>query len=291
MLTAYVAQASLVTFYLLALLTIRFNRPAAFQNTPWIFRIMQATQHSTSNFLNASFLFSVGTEKRREKVVVLRELHRAIIYTRELSKQAIADHVSTAFTVYSVNEGARLTFSIAMLLASMIQFSQLLRGTAAMTYTAATVSMLMTFNSLLPVVVLQLAASNILRRLHGRAVLWAFVAITTSTVLGLSFKTSYSLYARPMFQPGKYSYRIDAQLLWERMCYDSTANDYLIIFAWSAGWAITLSIDGYVLTFVAMRIWHRSKSLSWLTRLSRILWWTGPVLAWCTMWSFIGWFI
>jgi hypothetical protein len=42
----------------------------------------------------------VGTEKRREKVVALRELQRAIIYTRELSKQAIEDHVSTAFTVY-----------------------------------------------------------------------------------------------------------------------------------------------------------------------------------------------
>jgi hypothetical protein len=51
----------------------------------------------------------VGTEKRREKVVVLRELQRAIIYTRELSKQAIEGHVSTAFIVYSVNEGARLT--------------------------------------------------------------------------------------------------------------------------------------------------------------------------------------
>jgi hypothetical protein len=48
-------------------------------------------------------------EKRREKVVVLRELQRGIIYTRELSKQAIEGHVSTAFIVYSVNEGARLT--------------------------------------------------------------------------------------------------------------------------------------------------------------------------------------
>jgi hypothetical protein len=54
-------------------------------------------------------LSGVGTEKRREKVVVWRELQRAIIYTRELSKQAIEDNVSTAFTVYSVNEGARLT--------------------------------------------------------------------------------------------------------------------------------------------------------------------------------------
>jgi hypothetical protein len=39
----------------------------------------------------------------------LKELQRAIIYTRELSKQAIENHVSKAFTVYSVNEGARLT--------------------------------------------------------------------------------------------------------------------------------------------------------------------------------------
>jgi hypothetical protein len=55
-----------------------------------------------------SFLY-VGTEKRGEKVVVLRELQRAIIYTNELSKQAIEGHVNTAFTVYSMNEGARLT--------------------------------------------------------------------------------------------------------------------------------------------------------------------------------------
>jgi hypothetical protein len=54
----------------------------------------------------------VGTEKRREKVVVLRELQRAIIYTRELSKQAIEDHVSTAFIAYLVDEGARLTIYI-----------------------------------------------------------------------------------------------------------------------------------------------------------------------------------
>jgi hypothetical protein len=51
----------------------------------------------------------VGREKRREKVVVLRELQRGIIYTRELSKPAIEGHVSTALIVYSVYEGARLT--------------------------------------------------------------------------------------------------------------------------------------------------------------------------------------
>ena len=45
----------------------------------------------------------------KEKVVVLRELHRVIIYTSTLSKQAIEGHVSTAFIVYLVSEGARLT--------------------------------------------------------------------------------------------------------------------------------------------------------------------------------------
>jgi hypothetical protein len=54
---------------------------------------------------------SVGCRMRREKVVVLSEVRRAIIYTRELSKQAIEGHVNTAFTVYSVKEGARLTSS------------------------------------------------------------------------------------------------------------------------------------------------------------------------------------
>jgi hypothetical protein len=42
----------------------------------------------------------VGTEKRREKVIVLRELQRAIIYTTKLSMHVTEGHVSTAFIVY-----------------------------------------------------------------------------------------------------------------------------------------------------------------------------------------------
>jgi hypothetical protein len=48
-------------------------------------------------------------EEMKEKVVVLRELQRAIMYTNELSKQAMEGHVSRAFTVYSVHDDARLT--------------------------------------------------------------------------------------------------------------------------------------------------------------------------------------
>jgi hypothetical protein len=67
---------------------------------------VRANNFETPNNLRmcvTNYILSVGTEKRREKVVVLRELQRAIIYTRELSKQVTEGHVSRAFTVYSVN--------------------------------------------------------------------------------------------------------------------------------------------------------------------------------------------
>ena len=45
----------------------------------------------------------------KEKVVVLRGLQRAIMYTSTLNKKTIKGHVSTAFIAYLVSEGARLT--------------------------------------------------------------------------------------------------------------------------------------------------------------------------------------
>jgi hypothetical protein len=39
----------------------------------------------------------------------LKELHRAIIYTTEMSKQVTKSHVRMQFIVYHANEGARLT--------------------------------------------------------------------------------------------------------------------------------------------------------------------------------------
>jgi hypothetical protein len=55
-------------------------------------------------------------EGMKEKVVVLRELHRAIIYTIEMSKQVTDGHVSTVFIAYQVSEGARLTSNITKML-------------------------------------------------------------------------------------------------------------------------------------------------------------------------------
>jgi hypothetical protein len=41
--------------------------------------------------------------KREKKVVVLMELHRAIIYTSEMSKQMTKSHMSDAVHMYPVN--------------------------------------------------------------------------------------------------------------------------------------------------------------------------------------------
>ena len=46
---------------------------------------------------------TVWTCRRRQKVVVLRELHRAIIYTTEMSKQVTKSHVRDAVHMYPVN--------------------------------------------------------------------------------------------------------------------------------------------------------------------------------------------
>ena len=44
-----------------------------------------------------------GQTSREKKVVVLSELHRAIIYTTEMSKQVTNSHVRDAVHMYPVN--------------------------------------------------------------------------------------------------------------------------------------------------------------------------------------------
>jgi hypothetical protein len=45
----------------------------------------------------------VNSSERKQKVVVLRELHRAIIYTSEMSKQIKKGHMSDVVHMYLVN--------------------------------------------------------------------------------------------------------------------------------------------------------------------------------------------
>jgi hypothetical protein len=45
----------------------------------------------------------VNSSERKQKVVVLRKLHRAIIYTTKMSKQVTKGHVREAVHMYLVN--------------------------------------------------------------------------------------------------------------------------------------------------------------------------------------------
>jgi hypothetical protein len=47
--------------------------------------------------------------RKRQKVVVLRELQRTSIYTTKMSKQVTRSHVRDAVHMYLVNWGAMLT--------------------------------------------------------------------------------------------------------------------------------------------------------------------------------------
>jgi len=49
--------------------------------------------HQTKHFLELHVGFETGQTSREKKVVVLRELHRAIIYTTKMSKQVTKSHV------------------------------------------------------------------------------------------------------------------------------------------------------------------------------------------------------
>jgi hypothetical protein len=45
----------------------------------------------------------VNSSRRKQKVVVLMELHGAIIYTTKMSKRVTKSHVGYAVHLYSVN--------------------------------------------------------------------------------------------------------------------------------------------------------------------------------------------
>jgi hypothetical protein len=45
----------------------------------------------------------VNSSERKQKVVVLRELHRATLYTTKMSKQVTKGHVRGAVHMYLVN--------------------------------------------------------------------------------------------------------------------------------------------------------------------------------------------
>lgn len=175
---------------------------------------------------------------------------------------------------------ASFVFSIAMLCASLVELGSKFRYEPPRPSTGALL-VLMPFASVLPVALLQLSASNMLRRNQGRVLLWVLMAALMSAILQLTTKPWYTisnLEGRKMEEK------------WERICSDMNSVAKTLWFAVAVGIFVLLGTVIYVLIFVVMYFQH-PVLVSWHKRISQPLWWLGLILGFVGMWCCIGWLV
>jgi heme/copper-type cytochrome/quinol oxidase subunit 2 len=226
MLAAYVIQAILMTFYIPALLIVRFDwRRYPKRATSAATRTLSAVKHSTVSFMNAS-----------------------------------------------------LVFGIAMLSASLISLAR--RETP--TSSAVALMVLMPFNSILPVALLQFAASDMLRRSRGMLLSWALITGLMIAVLAMT-----RLLVTKTSEEDDQNYK---QLDWQSHCMDQ--HDLIPFLGFSQVFSILLILGtgGFVVASYIRSLQNRP-SASWMIRLVGGLWWTAVVAAFLAMWLCLGWFI
>jgi hypothetical protein len=168
---------------------------------------------------------------------------------------------------------ASIVFSIAMLSASLVSFAKrdhLTRSTFA-------ILLLMPFGSVLPVTLLQLAASNMLRRHRGRLLLWILMTALMVTLL----VTALLQNIRNIPTEDKASKQVN----WETHCLGEGNVMNLFWFTLSLAGLLILGIGCFVVgSFIAIL---RRQSASWPRR----VWWITLVTAFLTMWLCLIWFI
>jgi hypothetical protein len=230
MLVTYFVQATLITLYIPILIAIRFDLiPQKWHKIGPIRKALLAVQHSTSVFLNASFLFS-----------------------------------------------------IAMLFAALVSLATLESHPKDFTLTAWLLSILMSFTSVLPVALLQLTASGMLRRVRGRILLWSLVAVLIAAVLSMS-----GIISR---RTDIWNSRDSVQIRFEHFCINIVLLYITLLWTLFMYGLLCLCIGVYVCISVVYT--RRGKAIPvWCTKLSLPLWWTGVVMAFCTMWSCLVWLV
>lgn len=175
---------------------------------------------------------------------------------------------------------ASFVFSIAMLCASLIELASKFRYEPPRPSTGALL-VLMPFASVLPVALLQLSASNMLRRNQGRVLLWVLMAALMSAILQLTTKPWYT---------SSYIEGRKMEEKWERICSDMNSVAKTLWFAVAVGIFVLLGTVIYVLIFVVMYFQH-PVLVSWHKRISQPLWWLGLILGFVGMWCCIGWLV
>jgi hypothetical protein len=168
---------------------------------------------------------------------------------------------------------ASIVFSIAMLSASLVSFA----NPDDLKISTFAVMLLMPFGSVLPVTLLQLAASNMLRRHRGRLLLWILMTALMVTLLVTA------LLRNILNIPTED--KASKQVSWETHCLGEGNVMNLVWFTLSLAGLLILGIGCFVVgSFIASL---RRQSASW----SRRVWWITLVTAFLTMWLCLIWFI
>jgi hypothetical protein len=169
---------------------------------------------------------------------------------------------------------ASIVFSIAMLSASLVSFA----NHDVLTLSTLAIMLLMPFGSVLPVTLLQLAASDTLRRHRGRLLSWILMAalmivlLITALILNITNITTEDKDIK--------------QVNWETFCL-GRGNVYNF-FWFSLGLAglLILGIVCFVIGSFSASL-QRQSAASW----SRRVWWITLVTAFIAMWLCLGWFV
>ncbi|KAH7402908.1 hypothetical protein BKA66DRAFT_564794 [Pyrenochaeta sp. MPI-SDFR-AT-0127] len=245
MLTTYVVQALLVTLYLTVLLSDRGELlPKRYRKLPYVEKCIMSITHSTTTFLNASFVFCA-----------------------------------------------------AMLFATVISFIRVIAvGTQKvrqqpMSTSAYVVSMMISLQSVLPVALLNMASSNLLRRAKGRRLLWALVTVLVTVVLVLGIYVNWYVtllrYDQKYLSSRRY---YDDQLDWENTCADFDPMRHIRDFATGLGALLFVALVVYTVS-PFMLLPKRLRKHFWYKTTVRIMQWQGLILGFVTMWFCIGWLI
>lgn len=173
---------------------------------------------------------------------------------------------------------ASFLFCISMLFASLLSAVD---DESNARYTTWALLLIMPNSSTLPVVLLQLAAPDTLRRTKGRMVLWVVVStlsltLFVRTIVGIS-----------RFE-GKSRFKLEFSA-WERRCLNTTFIIPAIILSWVIAGMISMTVGFFIIRSVIASLRRHETRKPVHPR--RMVWCAAIILAFCTMWALIGWFI
>lgn len=165
-------------------------------------------------------------------------------------------------------------FSLALLTASVCS----VRETEAYEGSTRIVLLVIPLYSVLAVLVLHLAASEILQRYKGRVLALLIIDVMVIVLAVLS---------SPTYNGGLGGWE-ESIGLYQDPCLKETSFNEVAIFSWTAAGFLCLGVTTYVVDFLVSMARRRPQLLG---QLSGVVRWGIIVVGLCAMWYLIGWFV